>query len=115
MPAAVSPAGIRSGGAASAAAKVTGPLVERPEKSRMANTLSRGGFDGRAGRGRDPRRGRGVVGDGMRVHRPKRFGDDGFLEGHSGCSGFLGLVGLDDTSTAVPDENNVRTTKTAGP
>ncbi len=43
-PAAVSPAGIRSGGAASSAAKVTGPLVERPEKSRMANTLSRGGF-----------------------------------------------------------------------
>ena len=35
----------------------------------------------------DPRRGRGVDG-GVGVHRPKRFGDDGFLVGHRRCSGF---------------------------
>jgi methionine synthase I (cobalamin-dependent)/5,10-methylenetetrahydrofolate reductase len=43
-PASVSPAAAPPEGTAAAAAKAIGPVTDRPEKSRMANTLARGGF-----------------------------------------------------------------------
>ena len=43
-PASVSPAAARLAGGVASAAKAAGPLIDRPEKSRMANTLARGGF-----------------------------------------------------------------------
>ena len=43
-PATVVAAGTRAAGAATPAEKSSGPVVARPEKSRMANALARGGF-----------------------------------------------------------------------
>ena len=43
-PASVSPAAARLAGGVASATKAAGPLIDRPEKSRMANTLARGGF-----------------------------------------------------------------------